>query len=61
MSEVINVNLELRSALQEIEGLRAQIALLLARDEQSKRCLHQLQFLVDKFMRFVDDLLPDSE
>ena len=59
MSEVSDMNRELCSR-QEIVELRAQIATLLARDEETKHCLCQLRLLVDKFMRFVDDLLPDG-
>ena len=59
MSEVSDMNRELCSR-QEIVELRAQIATLLARDEETKHCLRQLRLLVDKFMRFVDDLLPDG-
>ena len=60
MCEVSDANCELHSPRQEIVELRVQITMLLARDEQSKHCLRQLRLLVDKFMRFVDDLLPDD-
>ena len=60
MSEVSDLNWELYTPRQAIVELRAQITILLARDKQSKHCLRRLRLLVDKFMRFVDDLLPDG-
>ena len=54
---------ELHSALQENEGLCAQIGMLQARNEQHEHRLCHLRDLVDMFKGYADGLLivSDSE
>ncbi|KAI9456347.1 hypothetical protein BJY52DRAFT_1224244 [Lactarius psammicola] len=59
-SRLSKVEEELRSALQEIEGLRAQIGMLQARDEQTKKHLCSLRLMAHTSMRITNVLLADG-
>ncbi len=58
-SELSRVEEELHSALQEIEGLHAQIGILLSRDEQSKNRLHFVQVLAENLKMFAEATLAE--
>ncbi|KAH9014410.1 hypothetical protein EDB85DRAFT_1899222 [Lactarius pseudohatsudake] len=60
-TELSKVEEDLRSALQEIEGLHAQIGMLRARDVKMKNHMLELQLMVYTSMRITNDLLADSE
>ena len=62
-SELRKVKEDFRFALQENEGLHAQIGILRARNEQNEHRLHQLRDLVDMFKGYADRflILSDSE
>lgn len=59
LSAPSTVEEELRSALQEIEELRAQIGMLLASEKKSKNRLRSIEALVDDLTMLTNDWLSE--